>query len=80
MQHFENIKENIMQEQNKSIKFTEQDPYTREAMRIFDLEYYEVTARERNHAKAQAFARNYGYRGVPKRTYTIDESGTVEFI
>lgn len=55
--------------------------YVKRAMEIFDLTHAsEVGTREYNHAKAQVMAESYGFMGTPKRTYTVTESGVVEFI
>lgn len=55
--------------------------YVKRAMEIFDLTHEsEVGTREYNYVKTQMMAENYGFRGVPRRTYTVTESGVVEFL
>jgi hypothetical protein len=64
----------------KSTSSVINDRYTERAAKEFDVEPEQVTSKQREWAKAQVFAENYGFRGTPLRSYYIGTSGTVEFI
>jgi len=50
------------------------------ASEIFGVPQAFITPAHYTHAREQIFAENYGFRGVPLRSYHITESGVVEFI
>jgi hypothetical protein len=45
----------------------------------FGVDENEVTSSQMAFIRRQDLARNYGGRGMPLRSYTISEEGTVEF-
>lgn len=60
-------------------KLTREDLYTVKAADHFGVDENDVTPKQRQFIKEQLLSENYGHRGIPLRTYSITEEGTVEF-
>lgn len=60
-------------------KLTQSDLVVVRAADHFGVEENDVTSSQMAFIRRQDLARNYGGRGIPLRSYTISEEGTVEF-
>ena len=60
-------------------KLTKQDLTVVRAAEHFGVDENDVTQNQLNFIRRQDRAKNYGGYGIPLRSYTVTEEGTVEF-
>jgi len=60
-------------------KLNQSDRVTMRAAEHFGVDENEVSSSQMAFIRRQDLARNYGGRGIPLRSYSITEEGTVEF-
>jgi hypothetical protein len=60
-------------------KLTNSDLYTIKAAEHFGIDENDVTPKQRMFIKEQEYSGSYGGRGIPLRSYSVTEEGTVEF-